>query len=105
MLVCKSRRCLALDYLYEEVHVGEHAKSLLESLEKSEILFPGKGSGRRVRCVILSAWRPEIIPVSLLDVFQWCPNVKILVKSDDDIALTPTSGVDLSSIKRFDWIH
>lgn len=103
VLVCKSWRCLALEYLYEEVYMGEKARTLYQTLETSETMFPGEGVGRRVRCVVLSAWRPEIKPVPLIEVLRWCPNVEILVKSDDDTTPTPTPDVDLSSIKRFDW--
>ncbi|KAF9463706.1 hypothetical protein BDZ94DRAFT_598101 [Collybia nuda] len=101
--VCKAWKSLALEYLYEEVYMGEHAKTLSEALEKSETMFPREGVGRRVRCIVLSAWRPEIKPIPLPEVLRWCPNTEILVKSDDDTTPTPNPDVDLSSIKRFDW--
>ncbi|KAG6917557.1 hypothetical protein DXG01_002026 [Tephrocybe rancida] len=91
--------------LYQEIYVGEHANALLEVFEQSELVFPGRGFGRQVRHLILSHWLLDRPPIPVSDILRWCPNIIYLTKDDDDITPTPSSPLDLSCIRRFDWVY
>lgn len=101
-LVCRIWRELSFGITYEKIHAGEHVGSLLKAFEESENTFPGNGFGRQVRHLVLSFWNST--PIPLPNILRWCPNVTCLTKDDVDISPVPTLDVDLTRIKRFDWV-
>lgn len=103
MLVCRQWNKIVLEYVYENIHIGDHWQSLLDVLERSAHETDGLGYGQLVKRISLSAWLVEADATKLGEIMKWCPNAEVLVKRDDDITATPTSELHLSSLKRFDW--
>lgn len=105
--VCRQWRALAVDMLYEDLHIGHEEQTLADVLERYEEL------GNRVRRAVLpysSTTTTTNQPLLSVAILKRCPGLEILVRPAPDIRDILrfeffAEGLALSSLKRLEWWH
>ncbi|KAJ7483312.1 hypothetical protein FB451DRAFT_1234089 [Mycena latifolia] len=105
-LVCREWHIWSQQFLLETVRLSWYgSQKLVESLQRSS--SGGFRCGEWTRRLELSVIEHENAdhPISPADILRACPNVEVLVKADDDLLPHSVAGVNLTSLKRFDWYY
>ncbi|KAJ7509668.1 hypothetical protein B0H11DRAFT_1254953 [Mycena galericulata] len=105
VLVCRSWRSIAVEFLYEDLVVSfDTVGDLLQLLRTSASEDPSTGYGRYVRCIRTRRSSVEWRFCQIVDFFLYCPNIRILCKADalapDGQFWSPGTSFTLSDITR-----